>query len=65
MLILIEEMRQKTNSPFQKMLKRKKKVKLNSCDFKILNQKLSIKLSTSSSLHTVIVVQKKQDLPSN
>lgn len=51
---------QKTDLPFWEILKKIQEEKLNSCDIRVLNQRLVMELSISSTLNTVIVVQKNK-----
>ncbi len=59
-LTLTEQMRQKTDLPFQEMLRRAGEGKLDSRDVNALNRRLAMELPTSGALDTVIVVQKNK-----
>ncbi len=55
-LTLIEQMRQKTDLPFQEMLRRARDRRLGSRDVKALNQRLTSELPTTGAIEIVIVV---------
>lgn len=57
-LTLIEQICQKTDLLFWKILKIAKEKTLNSCNIWVLNQRLAIKFPNSSALDTIIIVQK-------
>lgn len=51
---------QKRDLPFWEILKKTQEGKLNSCDIRVLNQRLVMELSILSTLNTVIIVQKNK-----
>ncbi len=59
-LTLTEQMRQKTDLPFQEMLRRARDGRLGSPDVEALNQRLAMELLTTGAMDTVLVVQKNK-----